>query len=43
MVFQMFEVGAESLFGELFERFDAFGFIDVEELLGSWLVSIERE
>ena len=43
MVFQGFEVSAESFFGEFFERFDAFRFIDVEELRGSWLVAIERK
>jgi len=32
MVFQVFKVSAESFLGEFFERFDAFRFIDVEEL-----------
>ena len=43
VVFKVFEVSAECLFGELLERFDALRFVDVEELLWSRLVAIERK
>jgi len=43
VVFQMFEVSAEGLFGELFKEFDPFEFIDVKELMGPWLVAVEGE